>query len=299
MNVSVLKGAQFIPIVAMQSKGLDKKYGLNLKIIPVASPTSNAVAIMGHQVDLAFNTWQAAALHRSKGGDSRVIGPVTSYGDGVIVKKDSPAKSLNDLVGKKVGTFLVVGPGIALVFRYAVQKEFGFDINSKFELREAAVPLLLALLEKGEIDAVSVGEPNLSKALASGKYRQIWDVNVAFKKLGKVAPMQVCVVTTDRALQTKKEALKRFLVAFAETKDVLTSDNRIWKELAKEVDVKGDEAIEMLRKRMQPRYVQTWNKGFVDNDVKLNYEMQALHEGVKILPDKIPEGLFSFDLYNK
>lgn len=299
LNVGVIKGTQFFPLAALQSKGLDKKYGLDLKITPLASPAAIHIAIGGHQVDVVFSTWQTYSVGRSKGGDPLIIAPVNFYVNGIIVKKDSPAKSLQDLSGKKLGTSYGPGHGTSLVLQYAAKKEFGFDINSRMEMREAAAPLLLGLLEKGELDAVYLGEPNLTKSLLSGKYRQIWDVDDAFKKIGAVVPLQLCVVTTDQSLQKKKEALKKFLAAYAEAKNILTTDNQIWKELAKEVDIKGDAGVEILRKNLQQSYVQSWNKGFVDNELKLNYEMAAMQKGIKFIPDKIPEGFFSFDLYAK
>lgn len=299
LNIGVIRGTQFFPIAAMQNKGLEKKYGLDMKITPLASPSAIHIAITGHQVDAVFSTWQTYAVSRSKGGDQLVVAPVNFYVNGVIVKKESPAKSLKDLVGKKLGTSYGPGHGTSLILQYATLKEFGFDINSKVELREAAAPLLLGLLEKGELDAVYLGEPNLTKSLAGGKYRQIWDVEATFKKLGKPVPLQLCVVTTDPSLQTKKEAFKKFLAAYAEAKDILAKDNQIWKELAKEVGLQGDEEVETLKSNLQPSYVQTWNRGFIDNELKLNYEMTALQKEVKFIPDKIPEGFFSFGVYSK
>ncbi len=299
LNIGVIKGTQFFPLAALQSKGLDKKYGVDLKITPLASPSAIHIAIGGHQVDVVFSTWQTYSVSRSKGGDPLVISPVNFFVNGIIVKKDSPAKSLKDLAGKKLGTSYGPGHGTALLLQYAAQREFGFDINTKVEMREAAAPLLLALLEKGEIDAVYLGEPNLTKSLIGGKYRQIWDVDVAFKKFKQAVPLQLCVVTTDQSLQNKKEPLKKFLAAYAEAKEILATDNEIWKGLAKEVGIKGDEGVEMLRKSLQPSYVQTWNKGFTDNELKVNYEMAAMQKGVKFIPDKIPEGFFSFSVYNK
>jgi len=299
LNIGVLKGTQFFPIAAMQSKGLEKKYGLDLKIIPMASPAAIHIAITGHQVDVAFSTWQTYAVGRSKGGDPLVIAPVNYYVNGIIVKKDSPAKSLKDLIGKKIGTSYGPGHGTALILQYAAKKEFGLDAATQFELREAATPLLLGLLEKGELDAVYLGEPNLTKTLAGGKYRQIWDVDVAFKNIGKVVPLQLCAVTTDQTMRTKKDALKKFITAYGEAKNILTTDDQIWPELAKEVNLKGDEEVGLLKKSLQSSYVQTWNKSFIDNELKLNYEIADLQKGVKFIPDKIPEGFFSFSLYNK
>ena len=299
LNVGVLKGTQFFPMAAMQSKGLEKKYGLDLKIIPMASPAAIHIAITGHQVDAAFSTWQTFAVGRSKGADPLLIAPVNYYVNGIIVKKDSSAKSLKDLVGKKLGTSYGPGHGTALLLQYAAKKEYGFDLGTQIELREAATPLLLGLLEKGELDAVYLGEPNLTKSLAGGKYKQIWDVDEAFKKLGKPVPLQLCVVTTDLAMKTKKEALKKFVAAYAEAKDILTNDQQIWPELAKEVNLKGEEEVGLLKKSLQSSYVQTWNKSFIDNELKLNYEIADLQKGVKFIPDKIPEGFFSFSVYNK
>ncbi len=299
LNVGVIKGTQFFPLAALQSKGLEKKYGLDLKITPLASPSAIHIAIGGHQVDVVFSTWQTYSVSRSKGGDPLIVAPVNFYVNGIIVKKDSPAKSLKDLIGKKLGTSYGPGHGTSLLLQYAAQKEFGLEINGAMEMREAAAPLLLGLLEKGELDAVYLGEPNLTKSLLGGKYRQIWDVDEAFKKMGKVVPLQLCVVTTDQSLQTKKEALRKFLAAYAEAKNILATDNQIWKELAKEVDIKGDDGVEVLRKNLQSSYVQTWNKSFIDNELKMNYEMASMQKGVKFIPDKIPEGFFSFSIYNK
>ena len=299
LNIGVLKGTQFFPMAALQSKGLEKKYGLDLKIIPMASPAAIHIAISGHQADVVFSTWQTYAVGRSKGADPLVIAPVNYYVNGIIVKKDSPAKSLKDLIGKKIGTSYGPGHGTALLLQYAAKKEFGLDLSTQIELREAATPLLLGLLEKGELDAVYLGEPKLTKSLAGGRYKQIWDVDEAFKKLGKPVPLQLCVVTTDQALKTKKEELRKFVAAYGEAKNILTTDDQIWPELAKEVNLKGDEEVGMLRKNLQASYVQTWNKGFIDNELKLNYEIADLQKGVKFIPDKIPAGFFSFDVYSK
>jgi NitT/TauT family transport system substrate-binding protein len=299
LNVGVLKGTQFFPLAAMQAKALEKKYGLDLKIIPMASPAAIHIAITGHQADVVFSTWQTYAVGRSKGGDPLVIAPVNYYVNGIIVRKDSPAKSLPDLIGKKIGTSYGPGHGTALLLQYAAKKEFGIDLGTQTELREAATPLLLGLLEKGDLDAVYLGEPNLTKSWAGGKYKQIWDVDEAFKKLGKPVPLQLCVVTTDQAMKTKREALKKFVAAYDEAKIILTRDDQIWPELAKEVNLKGDEEVGMLKKNLQASYVRTWNKSFIDSELKLNYEIADLQKGVKFIPDKIPEGFFSFAVYQR
>ncbi len=106
--------------------------------------------------------------------------------------------------------------------------------------------------------------------------------------------MQLCVVTTDQALKTKRDALKKFVAAYAEAKNILMTDDQIWPELAKEVNLKGDEEVGLLKKNLQSSYVQTWNKSFIDSELKLNYEIADLQKGVKFIPDKIPEGFFSF-----
>jgi len=153
------------------------------------------------------------------------------------------------------------------------------------------IPVNGTQLDEGFTPALSTNEEAAVKDLAVA--------DEAFKKLGKPVPLQLCVVTTDQSLQTKTEALKRFTAAYAEAKDILTTDKLIWKELAKEVGIKGEEGLEMLRKNLQSSYVQTWNKGFIDNELKLNYELAGIHKGVKFIPDKMPEGFFSFSIYNK
>lgn len=300
LKVGVMKGTQFFPIKAMQGRGLEKKYSLDMQIIPMASPSAIHIAISGHQVDVAFSTWQSHAMRRSKGGDPLLIMPVNYYVAGIIVKKDSSVKSLKDLVGKKLGTISGPGYGASLVLQYAAEREFGLDLYKQIENREAATPLLLAMLEKGELDAVYLSsEPQMAKSLAGGKYKRIWEVEENFKKLGKAIPLQLSVITTDQVMNTKKEALKKFIAAYTEAKNILTTEDQIWPELGKLVELNSDKELEMLKKSLIPKYVQTWNKSFTDNELELNYEMAALQKGVKVIPDKIPEGFFSFDLYKR
>ncbi|MDT3699984.1 MAG: ABC transporter substrate-binding protein [Thermincola sp.] len=299
LKIGVMRGAQSFPIAAMQKNGIDKKYGLQLEITPLANDSAIHTAIMSNKVDIVFSTWQSYAVQRNRGEDEVVIAPVNYMVKDVIVRKDSKINSMKDLRGKKLGTASPPGNGASLAFQYAVQKEFGFDPYKENALTQGATPLLLGLLEKGEIDAFYMGEPQLTSARLSGNFKSIWNITQAYKNINERLPLQVIVVTTEASLKKSNEAIKRFAKAYAESKDVLVKDNQIWPELAKQVGVESEQGANMLRESLQPYYVQEWNKDMIDKEIEQGYKMKQLFKASDFLPDKIPEVLFSFDIYNK
>ncbi|MDT3700972.1 MAG: ABC transporter substrate-binding protein [Thermincola sp.] len=299
LKLGVMKGAQSFPISVIQTKGLDKKYGLKLEVKPLAESGAIHTAIMGHQVDAVFSTWQAYAVQRTRGEDEVVIAPMNNYVSYVHVKKDSKINSMKDLRGKKIGTAYPPSNGTVIIFKYAVQKEFGFDPFKENNVIQGAAPLLLGLLEKGEIDAVYLGEPQATSSLTGGKNKSIWNVSEAYKNIGERIPMQVSVVTTETSLKKSSEALKNFVKAYTEAKDILIKDNSLWPELAKNVGIDTEEGAKILRESLQPNYIQEWNEDMIKKEIEFSYKIVDAFKEKDFLPEKMPEGLFSFEIYKK
>ena len=299
LKIGVMQGAQSFPIAVIQNKGLDKKYGLKLEITPLAESGAIHTAIMSHKVDAVFSTWQAYAIQRSRGEDEVVIAPVNNYVSYVVVKKDSNINSMKDVRGKKIGTAYPPSNGTAIIFQYAVLKEFGFDPFKENNVNQGAAPLMLGLLEKGDIDAVYLGEPNATTAIVSGKYKKVWNVSDAYKHINERVPLQVSIVSTEVSLGKSSEALKNFVKAYAEAKDILVKDNSVWPELAKIVGIDTPEGVNTLRESLQPNYIQEWNETMINKEVETGYKMVDALKAKDFLPDKMPSNLFSYDIYKK
>lgn len=89
--------------------------------------------------------------------------------DGLIVKPDSPIKSFADLKGKTLGHV----PGIQWrTISRAMVKAAGLDPDRDVKLTDLAVPMQVAAVAGGSVDATLSLEPVGSIAVASGKAKR-------------------------------------------------------------------------------------------------------------------------------
>ncbi len=150
-----------LPTFVAVEKGLFSQEGLEVDLVPFQSGTTIMDALIAGRIDADCGSaitghWFAEQnvpgrlkIFMGYGTDS-----LTDNTFVVVVKKDSPAKGLEDLAGKKVGTF----PGatsIALakaVIRTKVDPE-------KASIMEIPPPNMVPALAAGQIDAFFAPEP--------------------------------------------------------------------------------------------------------------------------------------------
>ena len=82
--------------------GLDTENGFTLDVSGVASGSAGQIAFQGGETDVIVSDWLWVARQRAAGKDYVFI-PYSKAVGGVMVPKDSTAKTLADLDGKKIG----------------------------------------------------------------------------------------------------------------------------------------------------------------------------------------------------
>ena len=132
---------------------LDKKYGINVTIVPVASKNAAAVALQGNAADIIVGDWFWVSRQRANGRLFQ-FAPYSTASGGLIVSPKHNIQSLKDLKGKKIG---IAGGKIdkswLLMQAYSL-KTIGEDLNDYVQTIYGAPPLLNALLEQNKIDGV-------------------------------------------------------------------------------------------------------------------------------------------------
>lgn len=129
--------------------------------------------------------------------------------EALIVKADSPIKTVADLKGKKIG--LARGSS-AHYFTYKALKEAGLDITHDVEIVPLQPPDARPAIESGSIDAWAIWEPFLSIALASGQFRVLRDRTGLGRSNGYHLTSAKVIRDPD-----KVRALRLLLSAIAET----------------------------------------------------------------------------------
>ena len=149
-------------------KKLDRKHGFIAKPRWAPVPEVERLVAMG-TIPMGLATSESAVRANLRGIHLRLIRPYMTPHNAVLVSKDSPYKSLMDLKGKA----FAVPPEVTSAynqFDYMMKKQ-GIDIEKYFQLKKLGGSGIVAVLERGEVEAGYSWEAFVSKLLATGKYR--------------------------------------------------------------------------------------------------------------------------------
>lgn len=160
--------------VMRHEKSLEAK-GVKYELVPLSSSNEAYDALVRGDIDIMGGiSYLPVFLNNAKQpGVVKLFRPFDLTKDGLydvtIVKKDSPIKSIQNLAGKKVGTY----PGNTLTnFEKYYLAKAGVNIATTTFVQLPAANLLQAL-EAGSIDAAVAYQPNALIALESGNFVQL------------------------------------------------------------------------------------------------------------------------------
>jgi ABC-type nitrate/sulfonate/bicarbonate transport system substrate-binding protein len=153
VNIATSAAGQSGYLAALiENKKLDLKYGIKLNNMMMDfTEAANAVKL-GRTVASSMQPSTAVNLVKS-GTEIRLITPQIWSGNSWVVRKDAPYKSFADLRGKKIGNFARVTG--AYFFSAVIAKEQKLDIEKDFKNVPAETGALIALLERGEVEAIN------------------------------------------------------------------------------------------------------------------------------------------------
>lgn len=229
----------------VQQHKLAEKAGVELEIVPVASADASTVALQGGAVDVIVNDWVWVNRQRAAGQDYTLFPYSYSLGS-VMVKADSPIKTLADLKGKKLGIAGGANDKSWLLLR-AYAKKQGLDLANDATIQFAAPPLLNELVEKGELDAV-LNFWNFAARLQANGMKPVITMQQVIKGLGIKGDLPlVGWIVSEKWAGEHKAAVQGFLQASYEAKKILKTDNAEWERLRPRMKADNDAVFTALR----------------------------------------------------
>lgn len=180
-----LKQVSFITTIAddmrsflyAQSAGLFRQAGLEVSFTSGATGAVVAQAIVGGAQDIGKASITSIIAAYARGLAFAVIAPGLSYRKedptaGILVKADSPLKTVLDLQGKTV-TCSAIGDIAYLGLRSLIDKAGGDSSTVKWI--EMPFPAVSAAIQEGRVDAGLMGEPAMMQDIKAGKIRYFVD----------------------------------------------------------------------------------------------------------------------------
>ncbi|OFW09584.1 MAG: hypothetical protein A3H27_04540 [Acidobacteria bacterium RIFCSPLOWO2_02_FULL_59_13] len=292
VKVVALEGIQLFPMQIMETKGIAKKYGIDVDLMRVASPTASYTVMQTGDFHIGFGGWLSIAVLREKGFKLSNVYSMVGYTVEMMVKTDSPLKSLAELKGKRIGLFGGANAATTWLLRVVSVKLFGFDPTKDAKVHFGAPPLLIGMLDRGEMDAVLILDPFITQLLETGNYRSIANLGNLWRERTGQQPMLVAVTVNEPWAKANPEVVKRFVVAYKEALTYLKTRPEVWPEIAKAMRVKTDKGATLLYERTSSALITRWDKKFIDEQVAYAAELYKVFGANSDIPARIPEGTF-------
>ncbi|MEQ1951140.1 ABC transporter substrate-binding protein [Mesorhizobium yinganensis] len=248
IRVGVLKfGTVSWELDTIKYHGFDAANGVKLDVLPFAGEDATNVAILGGAIDVIVSDWLWVSRLRSEGTDL-TLAPYSTAVGAIMVRQDSPIKTLADLKGKKLG---VAGGPLDkswLLIRALASRDHGIDLATACEVAYGAPPLLAEKAMQGELDAV-LNFWHFCARLEANGFRRLIGANDAALALGASGPVSALgYIFHDQFAANNGDTVRGFLKASADAKKLMATSDEEWLRLAPVMRAEGKE-LEVLRDR--------------------------------------------------
>lgn len=161
------------PMLYALSAGLFTKAGVNVELTQMVSGAAISAAVAGGAEDIGFSSLQGLISGRAHGLTFQLVSPGGVYTSKdpyslMVVRADSPIRSAKDLDGKTIASPAL--KDLDWIASTAWMERNGGDVKTA-KFIELPNPSLGPALIDGRIDAFTVGEPWIQRALDTGKVR--------------------------------------------------------------------------------------------------------------------------------
>lgn len=274
ISVGFLKGSSSLPMQVIEEQKLARKHGVTIQPKEfVDLGAMDRAFVLGEfeaYLGLSLNTW---GQYINQGYDFvGVVGTLHPVGF-LVVPAASPAKSLADLKGKRVGVYGIHGTSTA-IFGVVASERFTLDIRKDVKLFGSAPPALPVLLAKGEIDAMLNLPFFVARAVASGGYRILMTPADEWQRLtGHTLPFTVAGVSR-KTLGGKKNAIRGLVAAWQEAVTyVRQHPESLDAEMAR-ANITDPAALKLTRELTIPGFMNSWTEKDVEN-VRVYWDLAA------------------------
>ncbi|MEJ1160853.1 ABC transporter substrate-binding protein [Prosthecomicrobium sp. N25] len=249
LRVGVLKfGTASWELDVIKTNKLDQQAGAEFEVVELASNDAARIAFQAGEVDtIVSDVLWAARLNAE--GRPVVYVPFSSTEGSIMVPANSPAKSIGDLKGKKIGVAGgALDKGWLLIQGYARQTA-GVDLAREAEPVYGAPPLLQQKLEQGELDAALLFW-NFAARLEAKGFRELMPFDQAAKHFGVKGDVAMLgYVFQGKVAESRPAAVKALVEASRKAKEILARSDAEWARIRPLMRAESDADFAALKRR--------------------------------------------------
>jgi len=199
--------------------GIFKKHGITMEMVYTRGSGETVQPVISGNVDLGLAVGTLGAIgYFAKGAPIRIVAAeATGAADYWYAKTDSGIKSLQDATGKTIA-FSTAGSSTDSMVK-AFIKEFKLDVKP---VATGSPPATLTAVMSNQVDIGWAAPPFGLKEIDEGKIQLV--ARGRDTKIIGGQTIRVIIANAD-ALKNRKDVLRRFMQAYAETIDYMYSDD--------------------------------------------------------------------------
>jgi NitT/TauT family transport system substrate-binding protein len=231
----------------IKAHGLDRKAGLQIEPLELASTEAGKIALKGGSADMMLSDWLWVARERTL-GDNLVFYPSSSTLGAVMVPGGSPIGEIAHLKGRKLA--IAGGPlDKSWLLLQALARRSGLDLRRQATIVYGAPPLLSEKALQREHEA-TLTFWNFCADLEGKGFRRAIAMDGVMRDLGAKGPVAIVGYTFDGGWAARNRgAVERFLDATRQAKQILASSDVEWQRLAPRIGVSDAAALSIYRQR--------------------------------------------------
>ena len=166
-------GVSAVAIRVIEEQGFDEANGFQGEFFEVGGDASLQFLLQRNS-DISFDCDTiTAALLREQGNEISTFYPLVTQDASLVVRGDSPYESPEDLVGERVGHDGLES-GTLTAAQIIFDAFYDVQIVEDYDMQLTEEPVLIRLVDRGELEGVFVGQPRVLEAELEFGMKRIW-----------------------------------------------------------------------------------------------------------------------------
>lgn len=239
-------------VAVIENRALDEQCGIDIQP-QYFSPDAVQIALLSGRTDTAFFGYNSWAKSEEAQTRLSLLAPLQTEHSSLIVPEDSPVQSLEDLRGQRIAML----PPVSAQHQHFAELTAlaGMNLNEDFQPVTGPPPAIEAFLQRGEVDAALVFEPNATNLLRGGGYRAVFRLNEEYQRVTG-APLHMLAVTANsRWLEDHGQEAECVVTAVREATRLLAEDPATFESVRSNVEAENDQHLSQIAENLGRIYV--------------------------------------------
>ena len=230
-------------------------------------PAATEQAVILRRADAGIFPVVSAARANLMGEKIRLFAPALINHNSIVLKKGSTATRLSDLKGKRLGTLDRIS--MTYTSLAVIAKMQGLDLDQDFKLTLSPPPVLMALFSRGELDALAIFEPLVTRLVSEG-HPEMMRLDRFWREQTGEFMIAIAIGAHEDWLNAHGAAARKLFRTVIDAMSAIQQDPKtVIQEHRQALMIETDEQLKRLTERMPKLYTARWDRSVIDNMTSL------------------------------